>query len=174
MQLKTLTLGLFLSFAHILVEGKSFLSALPIFQVKASDYVGTWVGYTANGSEFKIVLREQKRFKLANGYFCDAVVGKHSYINKERVIVNESLSGEKDDFVLFGMPEFNNPNEVNMSFDDRVHHKIVNVTLSFVGGNAKSLHWLFKSENETITINSKEKPLRGISVPTDLILKKVD
>ena len=171
MQLTTLLTTLLLSLLQFL-PGVELGN--PRYQGKdnLADYIGTWVGHTSTG-EFKIVLAERKNHRFWDGTVANLITGRHSYVTNSGV-KNESLSKPADEYVLSGMPDRNNPEYVFATFRDEVNHKSTQIRLSFVGNDKTRLSWVMLRENETMNTDPTIKVLPGVSVPTSLLLTKVE
>ena len=138
--------------------------------IKADAYVGNWLGHTTNGT-FKVVLKEQKDYKLSV-YEVDAVLGNCSYLSKDNT-KNDLFSNLKR-FSLFGIPSKSKNNILEMLFDDPINNKSVIINLTFVSSDKNKLRWQVKEELEGLITDSSPPRKKGVSVPTDLILEKVE
>lgn len=163
--------NLFLILINFAVTGTSLRLFLPQ-DIKMSKYIGTWEGNTPDGT-FKIVLKEKKNFLMPNGKTYNVIIGKHSYISNKSKVKNESISKSDDNFVLFSIPEISNSVSLPMTFTDNINHKILHISLTLLSDN-KALQWKVDKETETFTINSIDLPVKGVSIPTDLIMKKIN
>ena len=162
-----------LFFTQLLATNKALCQGMP-HDVHITDYVGTWVGSTADG-DLKIIL-EEKAVPLV-GEMYNAIIGRHAYTSKrsnKSSIKNESLSNPEGEFALFGVPDSKNNNVLPMIFRDEVNGKSILIELSFISEGKKKIHWQLKQVFEVVKISKNQVVLPGISVPTDIILKKAE
>ena len=172
MQVTTLLAAFFVTLLQLLGP----LNNRPVRQPEPAslpDYVGTWVGHTPTG-EFKLVLQELKSHPMPDGNKYDFIVGRHSYTTTESSVRSESLSMPSGDYALSALPYYEDRQKLFATFSDNVNHKSFQVLLSFVNGDKTKLSWEILRQNETWVFDAALRPLPGASVPTSVVLTKVE
>lgn len=171
MQLNTLLTTLLLALLQVVLEPK--VNA-PRYQAEdtLAPYVGTWVGHTSTG-EFKLVLEERKKYHISDAVSPDIITGRHSYVTQDGP-VNESLSLPAGRFVLACFADNKNPGGVYGSFEDRVNRRNVDIKMSFTNTNKTQLSWVISGMREAMSVDPAKPVLPGVSVPSNLVLTKVE
>ena len=141
-------------------------------QAPYQSMIGTWEYHT--GSEtFRLILQNESKYKMPDGKFYNVILGKHSYYYNGKLI-EQSLTMPGQDgnpgFTLFSMP--NNDKTLKLSFKDLSRNKLGQVRLNLVPGSTTRLHWTLSMPSETVSVN-KPTPT-GFSVPTDLVLERIN
>ena len=174
-----------ISIFFFLLTQLAFISAStsqPLYQdpTQVASYVGTWIGITASGT-FKVTMKEKKNFSLPTPEgrkMHDAIVGRHSYVVSNSNKKNESFLKPEDEYGFFGVPSLSKNGIMKILFKDDVNNKSIIMDLSFVPGSTKEIHWKLAEVLEGTNTNRFDNPnahsLPGVSVPTDIILRKVN
>lgn len=134
--------------------------------------LGTWE-WRAGPETFRLILLREPAFKMPDGTAYSVILGRHRYV-RNGVVVEQSFTKAGQDgnpgFTLFGFPR--DYNTFYMSFWDMGKEKLGRSTLKLEPSNSNELHWHLTEPTESVGIN-RTIP-RGFSVPTDIVLKRVD
>ncbi|WP_394973256.1 DUF6705 family protein [uncultured Croceitalea sp.] len=147
---------------------------------RLNDYIGTW-NWVDNNNIFKLVFVPRR--VIAGDYGMDIVKGYYSYTVNDSLITNTISTMEPDnpeEKNSFSYMEHRGENILMINFWDAEYGKYGTARMTFLnGGDKTKAKWtLGRYEREQLLfipdVSTYVEPPEGFSVPTEMILEKVE
>ncbi len=173
----------------LLMASAKLLSAqtLTFYTENLDAYVGVWEYHTATDT-FRILLKKGKIYNPDGNVRKEQVYGGHRYVKNRQVIADYTrgiASSRNRNYEVTPISASNgaftesevNPNELGLSFNDKLKDKIGYGTLTLIPGNPAQLHWKIEFRNDQMFLILEGDPEPVVyddwSVPKDIILTKI-
>jgi hypothetical protein len=135
-------------------------------------YEGKWV-YTSGKETFalNLVLQKNRQGNDVFHFYMDQLEGQIVYTAKNKKAATTAEPASKSEIKSTAQ---NDPTMVTLLFADPVKQKSGEVTLRFTDPEQKLLQWELNEHAEQLVRNLNKKHAHGFSVPTKMLLQRVE